>query len=133
MIQLAIILICAEFSLIFLSVGIYKHFIPTPPGLSNNDGYHYGNDFVVHYAAAQMALDGKIDAAYDLQAICRVATSIVHRDMAKANVPWVYPPTYLLIILPFCLLPYVGAYVAWCVAIIAAGAAFFRGRTSGSS
>lgn len=123
LILLAIIIICAELSVVFLSVGIYKHFIPTPPGLSNNDGYHYGHDFVVHYAAAQMAMDGKLDAAYDLQAIRKVATSIVGRDMAKANVPWVYPPTYLLVVLPFYLLPYVGAYVAWCVANIAAGAA----------
>jgi hypothetical protein len=123
LIRLSVIVICAEFSLVFVSVGIYKHFIPSPPGLANIDGNHYGHDFVVHYAAARMALDGGVDAAYDLHAIRKVATTIVDRDLANANVPWVYPPTYLLIILPFALLPYVISYVAWCIANIIAGAA----------
>ena len=123
LVQLSVIVICVEFSLIYVSIGIYKYFIPSPPGFSNHEGYHYGHDFIVFYSAARMVLDGKADIAYDLQAIRGTAKATVGRDMANANVPWVYPPTFLLVILPFGLLPYVGAYIAWSVASIAAVAA----------
>lgn len=124
--QLAIITLCLEISLIYVAVGLYKHFIPSSPGLSNNDGYQYGNDFVVFYTAAQMALDGKANIAYDLQAIRKAAQAVVGRDMAKSNVPWIYPPTFLLVVLPFGLLPYISAYIAWCGASIALGVAACR-------
>ena len=119
--RIAIIVICAELALAFTLIGIYKHFVPYPPGLSNEQGYHYGHDFIVYYATAQMTLDGDAAAVYELEKIHAVQNAIIQRKVPYA--PWVYPPTFLLLILPFGFLPYIGAYTAWCVSSIAVGAA----------
>jgi hypothetical protein len=118
LIRIAIIVLGLEVAAAFTCIGIYKHFVPHPPGLSNEQTYHYGHDFIVYYAAARMTLNGLSDGAYDLDALHQEQKKALDRDVPFA--PWVYPPTFLLIVLPFGLLPYVAAYAAWCVTNIGA-------------
>lgn len=116
----AVIVIGIEVALGFIVVGGYKHFVPAAPGLSNEQGYHFGHDFLVYYSAARLALNGNADDAYVIQRIEAVEEAVVHLDHVAA--PWVYPPTFLLFVLPFGLLPYIASYAAWCATNLAAGA-----------
>lgn len=84
-------------------------------------------DFVSFWAAAQLALGGDGRAVYDIAA---------HRaiEMAAAPFnglnPFPYPPPFLLIVIPFGLLPYGTAFAAWVVATgllyVAAASRHFR-------
>lgn len=69
-------------------------------------------DFVNHYAAGTLALDGRAVLAYD-----RPAFEAAQRHLLGA-VPdhyyaWPYPPHALLIAAPFAALPYSPAFFAW--------------------
>lgn len=117
--RVAIVVVAVEVALGFLLIGSYKHFVPFPPGLSNQQGYHYGHDFLVYYSTAKLALDGKAEGAYVQHRLAKVEETVVGLD--KVSAPWVYPPTFVLFVLPFGLLPYIAAYGAWCAANLAAG------------
>src|SRR5579863_2923010 len=69
-----------------------------------------GRDFVCFHAAAQLALAGRPEAAFDLAS----------NNMGAAILPWFYPPTFLLVIAPFGLLPQIPALVAFELASAAA-------------
>ena len=120
-IRIAFFIICGELAFAFAFDGIHRHFVPVPPGLLNKLGAYYGHDFLPFYAAAEMTLRGEAVQAYDVAAIHLVEREIIGQELAYA--PWVYPPTFLLFLLPFAFLPYVSSYIAWSVANIAAGVA----------
>ena len=70
-------------------------------------------DFISFWAAGQMALEGRAEAVYDIAA---------HRS-AEATaapvgglVPFPYPPPFLLMVMPFGLMPYGVAFAAWILA-----------------
>jgi len=115
----AVIIISIEVALVFVIVGGYKHFVLFAPGLSNEQGHHYGHDFLVYYSSAQLALQGKAEDAYVLSRLEETESAVVGLDAVSA--PWVYPPTFLLFVLPFGLLPYIAGYAAWCITNLAAG------------
>lgn len=117
--RIAIVVVAVQLALVFVAIGSYKHFLPFPPGLSNHQGVHYGHDYLVYYAAARLALDGRPADAYDLRYLDAEVKSISGRDTIWA--PWVYPPTFFLFVLPFGLLPYIAAYATWCTANLGAG------------
>jgi hypothetical protein len=114
-----IVVIAIEVALVFVIIGGYKHFVPFAPGLSNEQGNHYGHDFLVFYSSAQLALHGKAENAYVQSCLEETEGAVVGLDAVSA--PWVYPPTFLLFVLPFGLLPYIAGYAAWCVTNLAAG------------
>ncbi len=116
----AVLVMGIEVALGFIIIGGYKHFVPFAPGLSNEQGNHYGHDFLVYYSAARLALDGKAENAYVKQRIEATEEAVV--DLNHVSAPWVYPPTFLLFVLPFGLLPYIAGYAAWCATNLAAGA-----------
>jgi len=124
----AIVVLCAELAIIFCFGGILNHFFVAGPGLINRLNSYYGHDFLAYYAAAKIALNGDAAAAYDTAMISAKQTAIIAADPVYA--PWVYPPTFLFVVLPFGLLPYIWAYIAWSasniIAGIIAGAAVFR-------
>ncbi len=84
-------------------------------------------DFVSYWAAAQMALEGRSEAIYDIAA---------HRtvEMTAAPIgglmPFAYPPPFLLFVVPIGLLPYGVAFAAWILATgllyVAAASRSFR-------
>jgi hypothetical protein len=68
-----------------------------PPGIS-------GRDYVAFWGASHLALQGHAVDAYSLKAI-GAAEHAVLPDF-KSILPWLYPPTFLLLIYPAALLPY---------------------------
>lgn len=114
-----IIVLCAEFAIAFAYAGISKHFFLDGPGLINRLGSYYGHDFLPFYAAAKITLSGHAAASYDAARISAEETGIIGGGQIYA--PWVYPPSFLFIVLPFGLLPYVWAYITWSASNIMAG------------
>jgi hypothetical protein len=88
-------------------------------GLIDPRGKPIGPDFINFYAASAEALAGHASSAYDIAA---------HGDAERAAVGgrpvavhlFDYPPTYILLILPLAMLPYVWSLLAW-IALTAVG------------
>jgi hypothetical protein len=82
-----------------------------PPGLVNAAGSAIGRDFVAAWSASALALGGHPAAPYD-QAIFRAAEA----QTIGAPVPfiaWFYLPSFLLLVLPLAMLPYLVALALW--------------------
>ena len=84
-------------------------------------------DFLSYWAAARLAADGHGAWAYDINLHHRVEETVVS---FIGNLPFPYPPAFLLVVTPFGLLPFWAAFVAW---IALTGAIFavvvgWRGR-----
>jgi hypothetical protein len=69
-------------------------------------------DFISYWAASVLALHGKAAAAYDMPAHRAVQETIAVFD---SPMPFPYPPPFLIILLPFGLLPYTVAAGSWIV------------------
>lgn len=96
-------LLCLAFYL-----AIWVHWLLTiynPRG-----GYPLGQDFSYCWSAATLALQGEAGAVYDYS---RLAALERANFGVNALLPWLYPPTYLLLLLPFGLLPYHAALAVW--------------------
>lgn len=81
--------------------------------------YHFnrpGVDFVSFWAAGRLALSGDSALAYDLQAHRALELTVTNFG---GLLPFPYPPPFLLVVIPFALLPYWLAYVPWIIGTIA--------------
>ena len=84
-------------------------------GLVDPGGHPIGADFIDPWSASWLALHGTPDAVYD---VARLWTA----ERAAVGYPTVgfagfhYPPTYLVMVLPLALLPYVWSLIAWTIA-----------------
>lgn len=65
-------------------------------------------DFRVFWGAARLALDGDAAAAFDL---ARLAEA--HDGNPETWLPWVYPPGFLMLLLPFGMLSFYAAWLAF--------------------
>lgn len=79
----------------------------------------YQTDFISYWAASVLTLGGDPAAAYDVEVHRAVQTKLVEFD---GLMPFPYPPPFLILLLPFGLLPYPVAAAFW---IIATAAAYF--------
>jgi hypothetical protein len=68
-------------------------------------GKPLGADFINFYAASDLALHGRLVEAYDIGRMDAAEQAIVPAAQGQV-VPWQYPPTFALMILPLALLPY---------------------------
>lgn len=77
------------------------------------DAFHkpMGHDFITFWAASKLALAGNAAAAYDVRQIVQVEWAIVP-GFHTYN-PWLYPPTFYLLVLPLSLLPYFLSYIVF--------------------
>ncbi len=87
-------------------------------------GQAIGYDFITFWAASLLALGGEPAAAYDLQRLFAAEAHAV--PGLGGGYSFHYPPTFLLVILPLALLPYLVAYAAFVAATGAAFAAVMR-------
>lgn len=69
-------------------------------------------DFVLLWAAGQMALAGHAAAAYDWPTLKPLQESILGHPIT-GYLGWLYPPTVFFITVPLSLLPYASAFVLW--------------------
>lgn len=86
-------------------------------------------DFLVFHAAARAFFEGKLALVYDIDAFTRLQTAF-YPDRLGAAVdfrPFLYPPTFLLLLLPFGLLAVVKAYGLF-MTVTAAAATAVEGR-----
>jgi len=70
-------------------------------------------DFTAFWAASWLALNDTPGAIFD-HAKVEFAHRIIFPDSSEIY-EWLYPPTFLLFVLPLALLPYTAAYAAWVV------------------
>lgn len=84
-------------------------------------------DFLSYWAAAQMAIEGRSEAIYDIAAHRSVEMSAAPLG---GLMPFPYPPPFLLVVAPFGLLPYGAAFAVWILATgllyVAAASGHFR-------
>lgn len=73
-----------------------------------------GADFSVFWSAGHLALQGDALAAYDFERLRPViAAHGALADGASFDLPWLYPPTFLLLMAPLAALPFALAYVVF--------------------
>src|SRR5271156_4839722 len=65
----------------------------------DSDGKPFAYDYVTFWAAARLALSGNPLAAYDLRSLMQMESLAM--PGVSANNPWYYPPTFLLLVMPF--------------------------------
>lgn len=74
-------------------------------------GKPLGTDFLAFWSAARLALTGAPEAAWDLARIGAMERASVPADPGVSS--FLYPPPFLLVCLPFGMLPYVVGLTAW--------------------
>lgn len=74
-------------------------------------GKPIGTDFITFWAASDLALAGRPEAAFDLQQIFEAERGAVAG--LTDTFAWHYPPTFQLIVMPLAALPYILSYLAW--------------------
>jgi hypothetical protein len=97
-----------------LALAIYAALAVLWMGLSRDfidpAGKPLGADFINFYAASDLALHGRLAEAYDIDRMAAAEQAIVPAAEGQV-VPWQYPPSFALLILPLALLPYSVAFV----------------------
>ena len=98
-----------------LLVGLV--WLTTYRGLFDPRGMPIGNDFAAFWFASKMALGRPAVDTYDLVAM----TQLQHATWPElvGVYAWVYPPSFLLLVLGVGLLPYLAGYLVWTVTTLA--------------
>lgn len=69
-----------------------------------------GSDFVHFWAASSLALSGEAAAVYDPARLYAVEQAVTGPG---TTIPWLHPPTFLLLVLPLSLVPHLFSLAAW--------------------
>jgi alpha-1,2-mannosyltransferase len=80
-------------------------------GMVSREGKPIGVDFQVNWAASKMALRGQPSAVYDVKRFHALEEEAIGQRTFVA--PMIYPPTFLVIVLPTALVPYLSALCIW--------------------
>ncbi|MCR4470360.1 glycosyltransferase family 87 protein [Burkholderia sp. SCN-KJ] len=73
-------------------------------------GARPGADFSVFWSASYVMLHGSPAQAYDFSTFSRLTTGLFTHLRRDVFAPWLYPPTYLLLVTPLALLPFALGY-----------------------
>lgn len=93
--------------------------------LARNAIHPSDRDFVSFWGAARLALSGTPALAYDNEALRALqAQHVTFRS--NAEMPFPYPPAFLLLVLPFATLSFPAAMVCWSLTTLAAWLAVIR-------
>ncbi|WP_321898294.1 glycosyltransferase family 87 protein [Paraburkholderia heleia] len=80
--------------------GLHKDGVPLP-----------GSDFRVFWCASEVSLHHEAAAAFDNPSLLACEASLqAGTPMANMFAPWIYPPTFHLLVYPLALLPYAVSY-----------------------
>ena len=107
------------------STAYLGHHVGAPAPIAAAAGKPQPVDFVAFWSAGRLAEQGRPQAAYDLNAI----SGQEHAAAALApdvTLPFFYPPPFLVVCVPFALLPYFGGLLAFVAAQMAALLAVLR-------
>jgi hypothetical protein len=97
---------------VYLVQAMIATWAPADPAISSGGGFLRGNDFIAFWTAADLALREELALAYDVTAMQAAERRLVGVEQWGV-MPWLYPPTYVLMILPFGLLSYFSALALW--------------------
>lgn len=92
-------------------------------GLTDFMGRPLGADFSQYWVASSLAKSGDPGAVYNFQEFLATQEAFFK---VKFPLPWLYPPTYLLLVLPLALLPYLPALAVWLLLTLGAYLAVVR-------
>jgi len=84
----------------------------------DNPSSPYGVDFGVYYTVGLMVRSGEADDLYNVP----VHHAALERNLGRTlpfYLPWMYPPTFLMIVTPFSYLPFTTALVLWLMITLA--------------
>ncbi len=84
----------------------------TGPGRFYRSGVPVGADFLQIWAGSSLAKQGHPAAVYDTAALKKAEIAIIGGDF-REELPWHYPPTFLMLALPLSSLHYFAALAAW--------------------
>jgi hypothetical protein len=76
-------------------------------------------DFLAPWAAAQLALAGRPWLAYESSALHALQSAVATFGSATAELPFPYPPAYLLLVIPLGLMSFPAGLAAWSVSSFA--------------
>jgi len=99
--------------LVILYFLMWAYWIATGSGLLDRTGNPIGGDYSYYWAASSLALQGEPAAVYDFPRLRAVELTVFGKE---ASVPFPYPPTFLLLLLPLGLLPYLPSLAVWLTA-----------------
>ena len=92
--------------------GLLLHFYLAGAWIIDRAGMPVYSDFTDAWVAGIEALRGKAALIYEPAEFIRIQSALLGpRDFFYPN--WPYPPTFLLVLAPFGVLPYFDAFVAW--------------------
>ncbi|CAE6830472.1 hypothetical protein R69927_07539 [Paraburkholderia domus] len=83
----------------------------TSRGFMATDVTRPGVDFSVFWTASHMMLNGSPAAVYDYPTFARAESALFGAYVSHGFLPWLYPPTLLLLVTPLALLPYTLCYL----------------------
>ncbi len=91
-------------------ITTFKH--PGAIGLNYNTP---GTDYMVFYTAVRAALDGALHGIYDGDHFTALLNARFHASLAPALPfrPWIYPPGFLILLMPFGTMPFLESYFAF--------------------
>jgi len=96
----------------YLFIGCYVVVGSLPQAnLLDLSGKPVGADFVGYWAASQVAWTQSPAAVYCSEAITAAARKVIGAEISPRH--WNYPPTFLLLVLPLSLLPYLFSLLGW--------------------
>lgn len=97
---------------LYILLGGYLILLPglLGHGLVDWLGKPIGTDFAVFWTASKVALAGEPATVYDFSKLQAIQKSLIGADFPLV---WFYPPTFLLIVLPLSLMPYLASLLIW--------------------
>jgi hypothetical protein len=112
-------LLCWVLIITYIILAAYQlgDFGPQTGGIKNSD-------FVLLWSASRLALDKEPGKVYRVSQL-RQAQTALGEDKAQL-LPWLYPPSFLLLVLPLGLLPYLVSLTSWLAATLVSALAVLR-------
>lgn len=103
------------YPVIFLIIygGFFIYRFAFADGLMDPWGEPVGSDYSIFRAASFLILEGRPAAPYDMETLVETMRAML--PQFKDSALWNYPPFFHFAIFWLALLPYVPAYVIWCV------------------
>lgn len=112
-----VLLVAVMSTFIYSGPALWQTWTHTGPtlvtdGAGTDEGFVAGHDFVAFYTASLTVLGGNGAMVYD-EAFMKPAQHDLIGDSKVGFLPFVYPPTYLLLVSPLALVPYFSALALW--------------------
>ncbi len=97
---------------VYFAQALIATWAPADPSIVTAAGFIRGNDFIALWTAVDLAGEGRVDRIYDAGTIQAAQQQLTGVE-TTADRRFLSPPTFLLMVLPLALLPYLPALSLW--------------------